>query len=90
MLVVKGIYNGGDTVKLDTASVPVDGPYEVIVSFLNPLQQEENSTQRAEKENLRRQEAFQRFMQYKGILPADFDYKKELSEYRKERYGHID
>jgi hypothetical protein len=40
-------------------------------------------------ETHRRQEAFQRFMQYRGTLPADFDYKKELAEYRNERYGHI-
>ena len=38
----------------------------------------------------RRQEAFKNFMKYKGTLPADFDYKKELSEYRDTRYGHID
>jgi hypothetical protein len=42
-----------------------------------------------EEKQTRRQEAFQRFMQYRGTLPADFDYKKELDEYRDERYGHI-
>jgi hypothetical protein len=39
-------------------------------------------------ETQKRQEAFQRFMQYRGTLPADFDYKKELAEYRNERYGY--
>jgi len=27
---------------------------------------------------------------YCGVLPDDFDYKKELAEYRDERYGNID
>jgi hypothetical protein len=35
-----------------------------------------------------RQAAFDGFMQYAGRLPADFDYKKELAEYREERYGN--
>ena len=38
----------------------------------------------------RRQKAFKNFMKYKGTLPADFDYKKELAEYRDTRYGHTD
>ena len=50
----------------------------------------ENSGEIPEKKHARRQEAFQRFMQYRGILPAGFDYKKELAEYRNERYGHTD
>ena len=36
----------------------------------------------------KRQAAFDGFMQYAGRLPADFDYKKELAEYREERYGN--
>ena len=83
MVAIKGIYQGGDTVKLDVASVPVHEPYEVVVAFLNPLQQ-------PEEKRTKRQEAFQHFMQYRGTLPADFEYKKELAEYRNERYGHID
>jgi hypothetical protein len=35
-----------------------------------------------------RQAAFDGFMQYAGRLPSDFDYKKELAEYREERYGN--
>ena len=41
------------------------------------------------KELSRRQEAFHNFMKYKGTLPDDFDYKKELAEYQNERYGHF-
>ena len=90
MIAVRGIYQGGDTVKLDISSVPVQEPYEVVVEFLNPLQQSEESGEKPEEKKARRQKAFGRFMQYRGTLPADFDYKKELAEYRDERYGHID
>jgi len=89
MVAVKGIYHGGDTVKLDTSTVPVNEPYEVIVAFLNPLYPNDNSDRAMEEKNTKRQKAFQHFMQYQGTLPADFDYKKELAEYRDERYGHI-
>ena len=89
MVAVRGIYQGGDTVKLDGSYVPVHGPYEVVVAFLNPVNQPENSEKTADEKYARRQEAFRRFMQYRGTLPADFDYKKELAEYRNERYGHI-
>jgi hypothetical protein len=90
MVAVRGIYQGGDTVKLDAMTVPVHGPYEVVVAFLNPVQQMEDLVETAEEKDAKRQRAFQRFMQYRGTLPADFDYKKELAEYRDERYGHID
>jgi hypothetical protein len=85
MVAVKGIYEGGDIVKLDTMPVPVHGPYEVVVAFLNPVQQVKDSAETVEERDARRQKAFQRFMQYRGTLPADFDYKKELAEYRNER-----
>jgi len=85
MVAVKGIYQGGDTVKIDSLSVQFAEPYEVVVAFLNPIQK----IDKAETINKRRQEAFERFMQYRGTLSADFDYKKELNNYREERYGHI-
>jgi Tfp pilus assembly PilM family ATPase len=85
MVAVKGIYQGGDTVKLDSLSVHFTEPYEVVVAFLNPIQK----TDKTETSNKKRQDAFERFMQYGGTLSADFDYKKELNDYREERYGHI-
>jgi len=39
--------------------------------------------------NAKRQKAFERFMKYQGKLPVDFDHRKELADYRNERYGHI-
>ena len=89
MVAVKGIYHGGDTVKLADTSVPVYEPYEVVVAFLNPLKKPETSDEPAAKRHARKQEAFQNFMRYRGTLPADFDYKKELADYRNERYDHI-
>ena len=84
-------YNqGGDIVKLlNASSVPVHEPYEVVVAFLNPVQQPETSDEKAEEKRAKRQEAFQSFMQYRGMLPADFDYKKELADYRDESHGRI-
>jgi len=84
MVAVKGIYQGGDTVKLESSTVQFTEPYEVVVAFLNPIQK----TASHESANKKRQEAFQNFMRYSGSLPADFDYKKELNDYRQERYGH--
>ena len=89
MIAIKGIYQGGDTVKLDMQDIPVNEPYEVEVAFLNPLLRNENPAQPVQEKSARRLEAFQRFMQYKGTLPADFDYKKELAEYLDERHGNI-
>ena len=84
MIAVKGIYQGGNTVKLDPISVQFSEPYEVVVAFLNPIKKEKPDTN-----DKRRQEAFENFMSYRGTLPADFNYKKELDEYREERYGNI-
>jgi len=42
-----------------------------------------------EEKQARKREAFEHFMSYKGVLPADFDYKKELEDYRNGRYGSI-
>lgn len=89
MIAVKGIYQGGDTVKVDASSISVHEPYEVVVAFLNPVQQSDNSGETAKKKQSKRQEAYQQFLRYRGTLPADFDYKKELAEYRDERYGHL-
>jgi DNA helicase IV len=35
-----------------------------------------------------RQAAYQRLLKYKGTLHRRIDYKKELAEYRDEKYGH--
>ena len=91
MVAVKGLYNGGDTVKIDTSSLaPIQEPYEVVVAFLHPVKTTLNYADNTVNQAVDKCEAgFQAFMQYKGRLPADFDYRKELSDYREERYGRI-
>ena len=90
MIAVRGIYQGGDTVKLNIAAVPVNEPYEVEVAFLKPVRQPPEQDEKTEEKLARRQKAFERFMQYRGTLPANFDYQKELADSREERYGNID
>jgi len=63
---------------------------EVLVFPVNDASDSQASGYDAEGQDSRRREAFQNFMRYKGTLPGDFDYKKELADYRSERYGHID
>jgi hypothetical protein len=43
-----------------------------------------------ETDESQRAEGFRRFMQYQGTLPADFNYKKELADYRDEKYDIAD
>jgi len=62
---------------------------EILVFPVNGSVNFQEPVYSAEAQGARRQEAFQNFMKYKGTLPADFDYKTELAEYRDERYGHI-
>ena len=82
MLVITGIFENDRFIPDNPVKIPQKK--KVVLTF-----EEETSTE-TEGGNARRNEAFQRFMQYKGILPVDFDYKKELAESRNERYGHID
>jgi hypothetical protein len=89
MVAVKGVYNGGDMVKIDAGSVSfIHEPYEVVVAFLNPVKAGQVYDGGAEEQVPdKRKAGFQTFMNYKGRLPADFDYRKELADYRDERYG---
>jgi hypothetical protein len=58
MVAVRGIYQGGDTVKLDSMPVPVHEPCEVVVAFLNPVQQREDPSETSEVEKMRHNMAF--------------------------------
>jgi len=71
-------------------SIPSEYIGEEVEILIFPINNAKNdSTYNSEKKLARRQEAFQNFMRYSGTLPADFDYKKELEDYRNDRYGHI-
>jgi len=81
-LVVNGIFENG-VFTPEKPLTTIKGRQRAVLSIYN-------AGETAEEKRARMQEAFQRFTLYRGTLPADFDYKKELSEYRNERYGHID
>ncbi|MDR2718893.1 MAG: hypothetical protein LBB89_12640 [Treponema sp.] len=81
MLVVDGFFENG-------VFVP-EKPLTAITGRQKAVLNIDNTGEAVEEKRTKRQEAFQRFTQYRGTLPAGFDYKKELAEYRNERYGHI-
>ena len=86
MLAAKGVYTGERTVQLENAA-PVSEGYEVIVTFVNPpAQTQTNKTANDEQDSA--EAAYQRLLKYKGTLRRHIDYKKELAEYREEKYGH--
>jgi predicted DNA-binding antitoxin AbrB/MazE fold protein len=82
MLVVDGFFENG----VFTPEKPLTAITGKQKAVLNIYSTDETADEKCAK----KQEAFQRFKRYRGTLPAGFDYKKELSEYRNERYGHID
>jgi predicted DNA-binding antitoxin AbrB/MazE fold protein len=82
MLIIDGFFENG-------VFVP-EKPLTAITGRQRAVLNIDNTGETAEEKNAKRQEAFQHFTQYRGTLPAGFDYTKELSEYRNERYGHID
>jgi len=82
MLVVDGFFENG-VFTPDKPLTAIAGKQKAVLNIYN-------TDETAEEKHIKKQEAFQRFMRYRGTLPAGFDYKKELSEYRNERYGHID
>ena len=74
-------------------SIPAEYIGKEIEILAFPIESTYNTINSANKEqNLqdKKQRAFNNIMKYKGTLPANFDYKKELAEYRDIRYGHID
>jgi len=81
MLIVDGFFENGVFVP-EKPLTAIKGRQKAVLNI-------ENTTETDEEKRARREKAFEHFSQYKGILPADFDYKKELAEYRDERYGHI-
>jgi hypothetical protein len=86
MFAVKGIYGGGGTVQLEKTEIPVEGQYDVIVTFLNPANPSETNAVVEE----RRKAGFQKLMKYSGTLKRNIDYKKELLEALDEKYGRLD
>ena len=63
---------------------------EILVIPINSMDSSGESSNSEQERLAKKKKAFKNFMKYKGVLPADFDYNKELAEYRDTRYGHID
>jgi predicted DNA-binding antitoxin AbrB/MazE fold protein len=82
MLIVDGFFENGVFVP-EKPLTAVPGRQRAVLSI-------DTTDETDEEKRARREKAYQHFSQYRGILPPDFDYKKELSNYRNERYGHID
>jgi len=82
MLIVDGFFENGVFVP-EKPLTNITGRQKAVLNIDTESETEEEKLARREK-------AFEHFSQYKGTLPADFDYKKELAEYRDERYGRID
>jgi hypothetical protein len=73
-----------DTPKVDI-SIPAEyigKEIEILVFPVHNALDFQVSNADAEKQTTRRQEVFADFRKYKGTLPLDFDYKRELAEYR--------
>jgi hypothetical protein len=82
MLVVNGFFENGVFVpEKPLTAFTVKGRQRAVLNI-------DNTVETMEESRGRKQEAFQLLTCYRGVLPADFDYKLELSEYRDERYGH--
>jgi hypothetical protein len=80
MLAVHGFFENGVFVpERPLTAIAVKGRQRAVLNI-------DNAGEAAEESLARKREAFQRLTRYCGVLPADFDYHLELSEYRDERY----
>ncbi len=62
--------------------------YALLEEGLNEVKQGKVTPMREAIDSIRSSEAFTRLSKYHKSLPADFDYQKELAEYREERFGN--
>jgi len=82
MLIVDGFFENGVFVP-EKPLTNITGRQRAVLNI-------DTESETDEEKQAKREKAFEYFSQYRGTLPADFDYKKELAEYRDERYGRID
>ena len=66
-----------------------------VYQFIQNLQSQQNNElttiqKTTENNQSKALESYQALQSYIGILPKDFDYKKELEEAREEKYGRFD
>ena len=77
MLVVNGFFENGVFIP-EKPIAHISGRQRASLNI------EETGKKQRSEEQAQREEGFRRFMQYRGTLPADFDWKKELADYRDE------
>jgi predicted DNA-binding antitoxin AbrB/MazE fold protein len=82
MLIVDGFFENGVFVP-EKPLTNITGRQKAVLNI-------DTESETDEEKQAKREKAFEHFSQYRGTLPDDFDYKKELAEYRDERYGRID
>ena len=79
--IFEGVFDGRDTVKILDSLDKYD--FREGQRFKLYIENEE-------EEEKRREDAWETIMSFRGTLPADFDYKKELLEALNEKYGITD
>jgi hypothetical protein len=83
MYAVNGFYDGTGNVKIDPAVISINAPYKVIVTFVEPAQEDEVKTTLGVAKKMA---ALAELEKTGRRLPADFDYKKERDAYYEEWY----
>jgi hypothetical protein len=89
LLTFQGFFDKGQFIPSEPVQVPEHK--KVIVTVLeesSSVDDAASSIRSEEKDLAERQAAYQRLLKYKGTLHRHIDYKKELAEYRDEKYGH--
>jgi hypothetical protein len=83
MYAVNALYDGAGNVKIDPAVISINTPSKVIVTFVEPAQEDEAKTTLSVAKKM---VALAELEKLGKQLPADFDYKKERDAYYEERY----
>jgi hypothetical protein len=85
MYAVNALYDGAGNVKIDPAVISINAPYKVIVTFVEPAQEDEVKTTLGVAKKMA---ALAKLEKIGKRLPADFDYKKERDAYYEGQYEH--
>jgi hypothetical protein len=84
MYALNALYDGAGNVKIDPATVLINTPYKVIVTFVEPAQEPGGVS--TESGIAKKMAALAELGKIGRRLPTDFDYVKERDAYYEERY----
>ena len=76
MLVITGVFENERFIPDKPVNIPQKTKVKVTIEEHTAEISRTEKLEGTEGKNKRKNEAFNRFMQYKGILPVDFDYKE--------------